>query len=81
MKKAIVQVGYTQYVMDTQKALTLLELLRGAEIYEHKWRKNSPATHHIYQKDECDASDPFEILKLVPDAFYNMAKLAGKPTD
>jgi hypothetical protein len=81
VKKAIVQVGFTQYVMDTQKAFTLLELLGDAEVYEYKWRKDAPATHHIYNKQEKDKSDPFEMLKLMPDSFYKLAKLAGKPND
>ena len=32
MNKAAVRVGYTEFVLDTQKALTLLELLSEAEI-------------------------------------------------
>jgi hypothetical protein len=39
MNKAIVQIGYNNYVLDTEKALKLLSLLEEAERYEHKWRK------------------------------------------
>jgi hypothetical protein len=38
MNKAIVQIGYNNYVLDTDKALKLLSLLEEAERYEHKWR-------------------------------------------
>jgi hypothetical protein len=40
MNKAIVQIGYNNYVLDTEKALKLLSLLEEAERYEHKWRKD-----------------------------------------
>lgn len=78
MKKAIVQVGYTQFVLDTQKALALLELLAEAEVYEEKWRKQEDGgtTHHVYPQD---TNDGIRQLKVVPTAFYHMAKMAGKP--
>ena len=78
MKKAIVRVGYNDFVLDTQKALALLELLAEAEIYEEKWRKaeEGGTTHHVYPQDT-DAS--IRQLKVVPTAFYHMAKMAGKP--
>lgn len=74
--KAIVQVGYTKYVMNTQQALTLLELLADAEIYESKYRRDADNTHHIYPQDTNQAINEF---KVIPTAFYQMAKLAGKP--
>jgi hypothetical protein len=75
--KAIVQVGYTKYVMGTQQALTLLELLAEAEVYETKYRgSGADNTHHIYPQDTNQAINEF---KVIPTAFYQMAKLAGKP--
>lgn len=76
MKKAIVRVGYSEYVMDTQKALTLLELLADAEVYESKWKKDTDTTHHIYPQDTHRTISEF---KVIPTAFYHMAKMAGKP--
>lgn len=78
MKKAIIRVGYTDFVLDTQKALALLELLAEAEIYEEKWRsqEDGGATHHVYPQDT-DAG--LRQLRVVPTAFYHMAKMAGKP--
>jgi len=78
MKKAIVQVGYTQFLLDTQKALTLLELLAEAELYEEKWRKKEEGgtTYHVYSQD---SNEGIRQLKVIPMAFYYMAKMAGKP--
>lgn len=75
--KAIVQIGYKTYVMDTEKALTLLGALDGAEVYEAKWDSNSRQTSYfIYDQD---SSDSIRDMKLLPDALYRLAKLAGKP--
>jgi len=77
MKKAIIQVGYTQYVMDTQKAITLLELLSEAEVYESKWdSRHATHTHYIYPQPE---DNVMSELKLIPIVFYQIAKMAGNP--
>jgi hypothetical protein len=78
MKKALVRVGYTTYVIDTQKALALLELLADAELYEEKWRKKEEGgtTFHIFPQDSNEGIREFKVL---PMAFYHMAKMAGKP--
>lgn len=75
MKRAIVQVGYTQYVMDTEKAITLLGLLEQAEIYETKWVDKGANTHHIYEQD----NTAMKNMQLLPETLYRLAKLAGKP--
>ena len=72
--KAIVQVGYKSYIMDAEKALAFLGMLDQAEIYESKWDGKTSA-HYIYNQE----NDSVRELKLVPDALYRMAKLAGKP--
>ena len=75
--KAIVNIGYKNYVMDTEKAIAVLEMLSGAEIYDSKWSSLSKQTsHYIYQQDDADF---IREMKLLPDALYRMAKLAGKP--
>jgi hypothetical protein len=78
MKKAIIKVGYSQFVLDTSKALALLELLADAEIYEDKWRnkEDGGTTYHVYPQD---TNDGLRELKVVPMAFYHMAKMAGRP--
>lgn len=76
--KATVQLGYAQYVLDIDKAITLLELLAQAEIYEEKWHKQEDGgtTYHIFDQEQ----EGVRQLKVLPTTFYNMAKLAGKPT-
>jgi hypothetical protein len=78
MKKALVSVGYHTYVLDTQDALRLLEIMCNAEIYEEKWRKDEDggALHYVYPQD---SSEGIRQLRVIPDALYKMAKLAGKP--
>lgn len=71
--KAIVKVNYKDFVMDAEKALTMLSLLEEAEVYESKWDGKTSA-HYIYNQD----SDSVRELRLIPDALYRMAKLAGK---
>jgi Tfp pilus assembly protein PilE len=77
MKKAIVQIGYTNYVLDTPKAIALFALLDEAEIYEKKYHSSSSTyTHHIYKRE---MDDDTQTLKLINKSFYDMAKLADKP--
>ena len=79
MAKAIITVGYTEYVLDAQDALTILELIGSAEVYKAKYASASEggSTHHVW---ECMNTDPY-TLKLLPDNLYRMAKLAGKPAE
>ena len=73
--KCVVNLGYKSFVMDTSKALTLLELLDGCELYEEEWHSNDKrTTYHVYPMEELGAS-----VKLLPTNIYNVAKLAGKP--
>jgi hypothetical protein len=75
--KAVVQMGYKSYVMDTEKALTMLEMLTEAEVYESKWEdKTKTVAHYVYQQD---CNDFVRDVKILPKALYNLAKLAGKP--
>lgn len=75
--KAIVQIGYKNYVMDASKALTLLGVLDGAEVYDTKWDSQTKTTSYfVYEQDN---GDNIREMKLLPDALYKLAKLAGKP--
>lgn len=78
--KCVINLGYKSYVMDTNKALTLLELLDSVEIYEEEWHreedgKPSYTTYHVYPPEEMGVAS----VKLLPTNIYNVAKLAGKP--
>lgn len=72
-------ITYGSYVLPAAKALQLMNLMAKAEIYESVYHSdmvgdyNEKHTHHIYAQDR-------EIgMKLLPDAYYGMCKLAGKP--
>lgn len=75
--KAIVSVGYKNYIMDAEKALAFLSMLEDAEVYESKWVDKNTA-HFVYPQD---GNDTVREMRLVPEALYRMAKLAGKPND
>lgn len=76
MTKAILSVGYSEYVLDVQDAIAIAEILGKAERYESAYHSGSSSrTHHIYESEASDLGS----LKLIPDGFYRMAKMAGKP--
>ena len=79
MTKVIVSMGWNcEYVMDADKALTMLELLKDAEIYKEQYRSadKGGTNYHIYAQDKeiCN-------MKVLSKNFYNLAKLAGKPEE
>ena len=79
MSKVIVNMGWNkEFVMDAEKALTLLDLLKDAELYSEKYRsaEKGGSTFHIFPQDKllCD-------MRVLSVAFYNLAKLAGKPEE
>lgn len=74
--KVAVNFSYSGFVLDADKFVQLLELLRGAERFKSRWNADN-TTLHVY---------PFEDENLVEiryltDAQYAMAKIAGKPTE
>jgi hypothetical protein len=80
----ILEVGYTKYVLSAKDAVTVMDILNGAEIYQEKYvsEANSPTgkshtLHHVY--DQGDADMRRISLWAIPDSLYKMAKLAGKP--
>ena len=76
MAKAILTVGYAEYVLDVKDALAITEILGKAERHESKYHGNGNSrTYHIYEDETAD----FGSLRLISDGFYRMAKLAGKP--
>lgn len=78
MTKAIVRFGgYTDYVLDLKDAVAVAEILSRAEVYESKYRTGQESTHHVYSNHEKELGQ----LRLISHEFYNMCKLAGKPTD
>lgn len=75
--KTSVRLGYKDYIMDAEKALVIMEILSKAEIYESKWNSlTKETTHYIYEQDNADF---IREMKVLPEALYRIAKLAGKP--
>ena len=76
MSKVIVSIGWgSDFVMDADKALTLLDLLKDAEKYQDKYGKGGN-TFHIFPQEKEIAT-----LKVLSNSMYNLAKLAGKPEE
>ena len=74
MTKAILNLGYTDYVLELKDAVTVAEMLSKAEVHESKYVSNGPNTHHIYPAEKEIGS-----IRLISTDFYQMCKLAGKP--
>jgi hypothetical protein len=76
MSKVIVSIGWgSDFVMDADKALTLLDLLKDAEKYQDKYNKDGN-TFHIFPQEKEVAT-----LRVLSNNMYAMAKLAGKPEE
>lgn len=75
MDKAIVRVGYTEYIMPTKDALEVARIMNSAERYETKG----------YGEDKCyyvwsDNRPAIAGFEFITEDIYRMAKLAGQPT-
>ena len=82
-KMVVIELGYKKFVMTKEKAMTLVDCLEGAELYEEKYWSDEKRrelgmtetyTYHVYT-NEANFS-----MQIVSDSKYQMAKLAGKPT-
>lgn len=74
MDKAIVRVGYTDYIMPTKDALELARIMNNAERYETKG----------YGEDRCyyvwsDNRPAIVGFEFITNDIYRMAKMAGQP--
>ena len=81
MTKAVVQVGYNKYVLETKDALTLLDILAKAERYREKWKRDEEGgtTYHVWNQPTSEVCNM--QMHMLPDELYKMAKLAGEPAD
>jgi len=78
MARAIVRIGYKDYIMNTADALHILDLLSKAERYETTYASATKSkTYHVY---DVPTEDKIDSLEIVHDDLYRMAKLAGRPT-
>ena len=83
MAHAIVRVGYTQYVMPVETAVTVAQALADAEQYktvyipqESRSDPNINSTVHIWSPTDHSENLTLELLN---DDVYRLAKMAGKP--
>jgi hypothetical protein len=80
MTKAIIRIGYDEFVVEARDALTIHEILGKAEHYHKKYRSRDDGGPLFYVWEQ-DASTDMRSFEVVPDNLYRMAKLAGKPED
>jgi len=76
MVKAVITVGYKDYILDAKDALTVLEVLANAERFEQRFSAGT-TTYHVYEQEPDNGIS--ELLKIIRDNLYRMAKLAGRP--
>jgi hypothetical protein len=82
MSKAVIRVGYNDYVMDISDAVTVMEIMGKAEHYKTKHDYNAKPTATAYYIWEQEPHNKDSVtISLMPDAVYRVAKLAGKPQD
>jgi hypothetical protein len=76
--KAVIQLGYRDYVMEAKDALAILEIVATAERYETKWRKEEDGgtSYHVWTATPARDGN---ALRLISDDQYRIAKLAGEP--
>jgi hypothetical protein len=72
--KTILSLGYVDYVVDIQDAVTIAQLLANAEIYKEEY-KDGTTTKSITANPERRSEMRMRILGHVE---YNMYKLAGE---
>ena len=80
----VIDLGYRKVVMPREKAMQLIECLENAEQYEEKYwgeekRKalgmTESYTYHVYPVESGFS------MSILGDSKYQLAKLAGKPTE
>lgn len=78
----VVEIGYNNFALSKEDAMTIVEILERAELYEAKYwstdkRKEkgmtADYTYHVYPNEKQ------YTMKIISNDMYNMAKLAGKP--
>lgn len=80
MSKAVIKIGYNEYVMDVSDAVAVMEAMAKAENYKvkHDYTAQPNTTAYYIWEQETSNRDSVSI-SLMPDAVYRVAKLAGKP--
>ena len=67
--------SYHGMVLDADKALQVMNLLRGAETFKDKYNGSSGNTLHVYT----DPTSEYVTFRYLTDEQYALAKVAGAP--
>jgi hypothetical protein len=78
MTKAVIQIGYDNYILDAKDAINIMEMLDKADVWQEKYQSHADGGTLYFAYPPCDA-DSIRNIKIVPENLYKMAKLAGKP--
>lgn len=78
MAKAVIQIGYDNYILDAKDAITIMEMIDKAEVWQEKYQSHAEGGTLYFAYPPTDA-ESIRSVKIVPDSLYKMAKLAGKP--
>lgn len=76
MPKAVINIGYKDYVVELEEAFSIARAICGGERYESKYNGGN-STIHAYQDSDRDGLN----IRIITDETYRLAKLAGKPKE
>ena len=77
MSRCVIAIGYKNYIVNTEQAIRLADMLSTAELFEEKYQSGHANTFHVWEQDE---AGKFNIT-ILPDSVYRIGKLAGKPEE
>jgi hypothetical protein len=77
MTKVIMNLGYNEYILGIQDAVTVMEIMTKAEKYKAKYTSGD-YTHHVWDNQ---GDNPITFIKPINENLYRTAKLAGEPKD
>lgn len=77
MSRCVLSFGYKSYIVDTEQAVAVADMLCKAEMFEEKYQGNGVNTFHVWEQEE---AGKFQIT-ILPDSVYRVGKLAGKPEE
>lgn len=83
-KMTVQFISYKTYVMDADKVLQVMALMKDAEMFESVYHSTTTggsgkSTYHVYP-NENDLSQPCNV-QFISDAVYALAKITGKPPE
>lgn len=77
MSRAIVSVAPSNFVVSLEDAVALSQIVARSEAYVSKYRSGGSNSHHIYPHVGKEVVE----IKVITDTFYQVASMAGQPTE